>query len=558
MFSPCILIPIYNHGATIGDTVEALLPYDLPIIIVNDGSEEGTRCVLERLAAKYPQLCLVHLDENQGKGGAVMAGFRQAHTLGYSHAIQVDADGQHDLSDLTRLLELAEKHPDALVSGQPMYDESVPRHRFWARYLTHVWVWIETLSFSIKDSMCGFRAYPVDSCIRIINRCQLGTRMDFDPEIMVRLYWSGVDIIPMPTKVIYPEQGISHFRPFEDNVRISWMHTRLFFGMLVRAPKLLFRRRAKHWSETSEKGAVTAMMLLYRCYKVMGRKVFSALLRVVMFYYFGTSSEARRVSKLYWTRLKEFSPSSVTASSGSWLVYRHFVSFGEAMLDKLAVWSGDIGIDDLDISGSVQLREALNKGQGAVLLTSHFGNTEVCRALGSKVPEIKKINALVFNEHAQKFAKVMKRVNPDADVNLIHLDQIGIDVAIRLKEMTDNGEVIVIAADRTPVGARQRVLSVPFLGVPASFSEGPFILASVLQCPTFMMFCARDGNRFDVGFEMLAEQVDLPRAQRSTALQAYMKRFSEALESWVVRYPEQWFNFFDFWRKPETIEQRSK
>ena len=179
---------------------------------------------------------------NQGKGGAVMTGLKTAYQQGFSHVLQVDADGQHDIDHCQSLLQVAQKHPKQLISGQPIFDDSIPFSRRFSRHITHFWVWIETLSFSVKDSMCGFRVYPLAPCIELMNKQTLGKRMDFDIEIMVRLYWQGTTSRFLPTKVIYPEDGISHFQPLNDNLLISWMHTRLVFGMLLRSPKLLWQK----------------------------------------------------------------------------------------------------------------------------------------------------------------------------------------------------------------------------------------------------------------------------------------------------------------------------
>ena len=143
--------------------------------------------------------------------------------------------------DLLRSDDSAE-HPDAVISGCPVYDQSVPKGRLYGRYLTHVWVWINTLSLQIRDSMCGFRVYPLAATLALLNRAQIGRRMDFDVEILVRLHWQGVPIRNRPTRVIYPEDGVSHFQLWRDNARISKMHARLFFGMLLRMPQLLWRK----------------------------------------------------------------------------------------------------------------------------------------------------------------------------------------------------------------------------------------------------------------------------------------------------------------------------
>jgi len=167
-----------------------------------------------------------------------------AQAAGHTPAVQVDADGQHDVRDIPRLLALAAAQPQALVTGVPIYDESVPRSRLYGRYVTHFWVWVHTLSFRIRDSMCGFRVYPLEASLAIWNAGGVGRRMDFDTDILVRLHWRGAAIVELPTHVTYPLDGVSHFDLLRDNLRISWMHTRLFFGMLRRLPRLLWQRLA--------------------------------------------------------------------------------------------------------------------------------------------------------------------------------------------------------------------------------------------------------------------------------------------------------------------------
>lgn len=247
----CAVIPVYNHGEAVGAVVQAVRQQGLPCILVDDGSEPGCAAVLDTLSASDPLLTLVRLPENLGKGGAVMAGLRQAASLGYSHALQIDADGQHDSTDIPALLALASAHPDMLISGRPVYDDSIPKGRLYGRYVTHVWVWINTLSLSIRDSMCGFRVYPLAATLTLLDQVSLGRRMDFDIEIMVRLHWQGIGIVQMPTRVRYPADGISHFKGLLDNALISRMHALLFFGMLLRLPLLLWRKLPdRMWRET--------------------------------------------------------------------------------------------------------------------------------------------------------------------------------------------------------------------------------------------------------------------------------------------------------------------
>lgn len=241
-FAPCALIPIYNHGSTIARTVQALRAHGLPVLIVDDGSDAATREVLDALVRDTDEVQLLRLPHNQGKGRALGLGLRAAHEAGHSHALQIDADGQHDTDDVPRFLDAARAHPRALICGAPVYDASVPRARLYGRYVTHVCVWLETLSLAIRDSMCGYRLYPLDAACAEIARKPPPARMDFDTEIAVRLVWRGLPVLNLPTRVIYPANGLSHFRMFRDNLRISAMHTRLLLGMLPRAPRLLWRR----------------------------------------------------------------------------------------------------------------------------------------------------------------------------------------------------------------------------------------------------------------------------------------------------------------------------
>jgi glycosyltransferase involved in cell wall biosynthesis len=246
-----IVIPFFNHEHAIADLVAALKPFALPCWIVDDGSDASCAMVLDALARQETDwLTVLRYAPNRGKGFAVMTGFAAALAAGCTHGVQIDADGQHDPADLPRMLALAAEQPQALVTGVPVYDASVPRGRLYGRYVTHLWVWINTLSLSIRDSMCGFRVYPLTAALSAWNSARIGQRMEFDTEIMVRMFWAGTPVLQMPTRVTYPTGGVSHFRLVRDNVRISLMHARLFFGMLRRLPILLARRLRRRAATT--------------------------------------------------------------------------------------------------------------------------------------------------------------------------------------------------------------------------------------------------------------------------------------------------------------------
>ena len=250
-FNPCALIPVYNHGSTARAVVAELIAHHLPVILVDDGSRQDTKEHLAAIVGEFSQAALFTLPVNQGKGGAVIHGLRQAHALGYSHALQVDADGQHDLGEILRFIEAARQQPEAMICGRPVYDHTVPTSRKIGRKITNFWVAIETLSRDIPDAMCGFRVYPVAACWHLLTRRKISQRMEFDIEILVRLHWQGVTMHFLPIKVIYPEGGISNFHLVKDNVAISRIHTLLFLGMLWRWPLLLGRRIGRRLSGRS-------------------------------------------------------------------------------------------------------------------------------------------------------------------------------------------------------------------------------------------------------------------------------------------------------------------
>lgn len=566
--NPCLLIPCYNHAGPLAAVLARLAEFELPCLLVDDGSEPVAAAALDALAAQYPWVSLLRHSHNQGKGGAVMTGLRRAHDLGFSHALQVDADGQHDLTDLPALLAEARQHPAALVSGRPLYDDSVPKGRLYGRYITHVWVWIETLSFAIKDSMCGFRVYPLASTCALLERVALGRRMDFDTEVMVRLHWAGVPMRFVPTRVIYPVDGRSHFRLFRDNLDISWMHTRLvcrlLWDLLLRLCRWparlgarltrLWRERRTHWSRTPERGSLLGMQIMLASYRLLGRRGFSLLLYPVIGYFWLTGRAQREASRAYLARLETFANAQgVALPAEPRSSFRHFLRFGEAALDKLAGWRGDITEQEVELVGAEHYQAAINSGKGVLLLGSHLGDLELCRALGSRKQGLR-INALVFTRHAARFNALLKQINPDSHLNLIQVQELGADTAILLKEKLEQGEWVVIVGDRTSVTREKRVIWADFLGAPAPFPLGPFVLSSVLGCPVYLMFGLKEQGRFRVHFEPFADGQPLPRQGRQQILASRVQAYADRLQHYCLRAPLDWFNFFDFWQLTDEQE----
>ena len=241
---PCLLIPIYDHKDGIGRVLASLAGSGLHCFVIDDGSHAETRAVLDALEARHPWVEVHHRERNGGRGAALKTGYRLALRAGYTHAIQLDADGQHDAADVKRFLAEIERDPEALVLGTPIFDESVPKSRLYGRQLSRAMVWLTTLSFDISDPLCGFRGIPLAATVALIDAVATGDAMEFDPELVIRLHWRGLAIRTVPTRVVYERGGLSHFHMLGDNARMTWVYTRSLAGMAIRLPLLLSRRLA--------------------------------------------------------------------------------------------------------------------------------------------------------------------------------------------------------------------------------------------------------------------------------------------------------------------------
>ena len=550
-FHPCIVIPIYNHPHAIASIVDWLIASALPTVIVDDGSTDETAAIVDAIADRSDLVKVLRHPANQGKGVAVHTGFQWATENDFTHAIQMDADGQHDLSALQRFLDVARASPGALVLGQAVFDESVPKARRFGRYVTHFWVYVETLSFAIKDSMCGCRVYPIAAALKVMNGTGYRRRMDFDTDIAVRLCWAGLEMKNVKIDVRYPQDNTSHFRLWRDNIAITWMHTRLVFGMICRLPILLFRRSSdrRPWHQTEERGSEWGMRLLLGIYRFLGRSICRWLVYCVVTYFFLTSRRSRQASQQYLQRLYQTPGGDVALGRPPGLrdTYRHFLEFGEATLDRFSAWLNDLGQHHIEFPGHDQFADAIGGGTGAVIIGAHLGNMEVMRAAVRVYPDIV-INALFLTNNAQRYNAVLKAARTESQLNIIPVDDISVATINLLQDKINAGEVVALLSDRTTIGSPDRVSRIPFLGHEAPFPHGPFILASLLECPVFHVTCIRKGGmQYTVHMDKFADCLKLPRGQRLEALNNYIAQFARQLEQRCLLAPYQWFNFYDFW-----------
>lgn len=223
-FNPVIIIPCYKHIELLLAHIETLKQFKLPIIIVDDCNPLEEANKLKSLDCE--QIKIIRNKINLGKGGAMEVGFRHAYASSYTHALQIDADFQQSIDEIPNFIQYAREQTSLLICGKPIY-HNVPTHRYIARYITHFWVSLELGIAKIIDSMCGIRVYPLEPVCKLMDCRNIGKRMSFDTEILVRLYWMGVDFKFYDVEVSYPKDGISTFAPFKDNFQISLMHTKL-------------------------------------------------------------------------------------------------------------------------------------------------------------------------------------------------------------------------------------------------------------------------------------------------------------------------------------------
>lgn len=318
------------------------------------------------------------------------------------------------------------------------------------------------------------------------------------------------------------------------------------FGMLERWPKSLRGKlsRGSHWADLDERGGVLGMQTLLTVYRLFGRTAFTLLLYPVVAYFWLTARNARRASADYLRAVRRRS-AELGRPAPSVSSFGHVLEFGHAVLDKGAIWGGAFPSRKVDFEDPELFPQLWT--QGCLFIGSHLGNLEVLRAFGDF--RNFKVNALVFTRNSPKFNRVLSSVNPKAFDGMIEIDSLGPNAVIELQDRIRAGEHIAIVGDRVSVRHTERSIHAPFLGRPAPFPEGPFILASLLACPVYLLFCLKIGDRYRVFLEPFADPLVLPRAGRRATLEQVIRRYAERLEAHCLLAPTQWFNFFDFWEQ---------
>jgi predicted LPLAT superfamily acyltransferase len=302
----------------------------------------------------------------------------------------------------------------------------------------------------------------------------------------------------------------------------------------------------RHWASINEVSFVAGMRLLFWICRVFGRWPFRLVLYPVLLWYVATKPAARRASASY---LERVAARGGEAPAGLRGVLRHFASFAENILDKMLLWGGLFDTSTVSCHGNAPLLRMIAEGRGALLVCSHLGNLDLCRVLSQQTPGLK-LTVLVHTRHARAFNDMLAQLDPRSQLNLLQVTEVTPATAMMLSERVARGEFVVIAGDRIPVSPNPRVVHADFLGRRAAFPVGPYVMASVLDCPLYMLFSRRQGARQELHFELLRESVRLPRKDREAALAALAADYAARLEFHCVRSPLEWFNFYDFWDLP--------
>ena len=556
--SYCIVIPYYNHGRFLSDTVADLVKYKLLIIIVDDGSNELCRSIAQNLAENWgPSVQLISYEPNRGKGYAVMRGIELASRLGFRYAIQIDADGQHDFNDIPKFIQLSRANPTHVILGAPIFGVDAPRERIYCRFLCNIFMWFQIRSFSAIDGMFGFRVYPISSMEKLHQERPFTTRMGFDVEAVIRLVNDGVPATSIKSKVLYRPDGISHYHYLYSTLDIVQVHKSLIleqFGKtlqrslskiwsLVRKPSTTATSTCapSAWHVQRELGSFQSMLLLLKIGEKFGEKALQPILRIVAGYFYLSDSRRRQYSRLYLQRVKKFVPDSKQLTP-----YRHYLSFAENLTKSSLAWLKTAkGVPYPAPSESLKhLSNRLRNGKGGVILSAHFGIIETLRARHASLKGVK-IMPLMYHGNSSAYRRFLESITPNAFVNAIHADEITPATISQIQAEVDKGTYIVVLADRLPHSENERTIEVPFFGDLVRVPLGPFLLCYLLKTEVISLFCYRtpDNGEYFRCRDISNGVTDL---KRSEYIQNLADLYIQDLQAVCSEAPLQWFNFYDY------------
>jgi predicted LPLAT superfamily acyltransferase len=301
------------------------------------------------------------------------------------------------------------------------------------------------------------------------------------------------------------------------------------------------------WAAAAERGSLTGMRITAWFYRRFGRRLSAWFILPIVTYFFVTDGRGRRACRRYLERLVQVpgGRAAVGGAPGFRHCYRQYREFGLVVLDRLR---STTGADDVVIAwhGREHVLRLLEGRRGAIILGAHLGSFEALRALAGRDGIV--VNVVMARRHSPRITTALRALNPALDLRVIELDPGTVDAVFRLKACVGRGELVAILADRLGTAPRARLLRAPFLGLPAPFPQGPFLLAAALACPVLVMVALRrDERTYEVFSEPLADGAPVPPRARPAYLEQLVHAYARRLEAYCLRAPYQWFNFYDFW-----------
>ena len=304
--------------------------------------------------------------------------------------------------------------------------------------------------------------------------------------------------------------------------------------------------QSRHWANIAESGTIIGMRILVFVYRVGGPWLFKVFLFPVICFYFLVKSDSRQTSREYLHRVrrkaKQLPPVTLL------LNFKHFWQFSLALIDKFAIWTGKIKLEQVVLHNLELVDQMVANKQGGIIAISHLGNFEICHALSQSHPGVK-LTVLHHTKHAEKFNQVFNQYTNKSTVQMLQVTDMDAALAVQLSEKIEHGEFIAIAADRVPINNPSAIVACEFLGEPANFPRGPYILANALAVPMLLLICIKQQGIYHIYFETLSEGGKVKRFEREAFIRKTAERFAKRLEYYTCKAPLQWFNFYDFWHK---------
>lgn len=550
-----VAVPTYNNAASIEDVVRRIrrAAPEVTLLVVDDGSTDGTGERAKRAIEKesaFASAEVMRHPTNAGKGAALKTALAYALDRGYSHLITLDGDSQHFPEDIPKLRASSQQVPTAVVVGaRDLSAETVQASSRFGRGFSNFWLAVQT-GKRLPDSQSGFRVYPVAPSL------SLGTRaraFDFEVEVLTLAGRAGLPLVSVPIQVHYPpaSERVSHFDKLWDNVRISWVNSRLLLCMplwFLGWPARLSHEDppapiVRPW-EGRSRGTALGHLVFFWVLRAVGRWPAYVLLFPVSFYFLFAARPAVRASCEFLERV-----CGPTGNLGVlWRTYKHFLVFSQTLLDKAIgqVWGGK-AFDWVSEGGDKVIASVEPGKRGALFLSAHVGNYELGGALYSygDIP----INVVMVDTEAEAIRTVHERFAKEPFPLKIIVTNKSAFPSLQILSALRSGELVALAGDRV---IDNHWVWCDFLGKKAPFPTGPFMMAAAAKVPVILTFGFKTGPK---SYHFLAEEpraVDLPRRGRAEALAKHARWYAQRLEHYARRYPYQWFNYYDFWAEPEA------